>query len=91
MELNMVLIYINYINKLLEHNIKLEDITNHTDFRKFREENLITFRDARKVDELFFNSSGSCWTSAFNYPKEGERIQGKGIATDVGILTFNLN
>jgi hypothetical protein len=82
--------YIEYINEKLRNGIDLKNITSNDNFRSFRKENLICFRDAQEIDELFFSFSGTCWLSAYNYPKERETINNTFIAKNVGILTFDI-
>lgn len=63
-------------------------------FQNLRKNNLITFNDASYVDYQKFGYCGNRWTSAFNYPREGEKVYigGKiiGIARNVGLLTFSI-
>ena len=82
--------YIEYINEKLRNGVNLEDITSDDNFRSFRKENLISFRDAQEIDELFFSFSGTRWLSAYNYPKNKQKINTILEAVDVGILTFNI-
>ena len=88
--------YINYIKDLLNNHISVADFVTTDEFKKFRQENLITFRDAAIVDQFFLGYYGEFWTSAYDYPKEGEIIINKitnhkiGKACNVGILTFSI-
>ena len=82
--------YIEYINEKLRNGVNLEDITSDDNFRSFRKENLISFREAQEIDELFFGFSGSLWLSAYNYPKNKQKINKIYETVDVGILTFNI-
>jgi hypothetical protein len=82
--------YIEYINEKLRNGVNLEDITSDDNFRSFRTENLICFRDAQEIDRLFFSFSGTLWLSAYNYPKERETINKIYKAKNVGILTFDI-
>lgn len=82
--------YIEYISEKLRNGVNLEDITSDDNFRSFRKENLISFRDAQEIDELFFGFSGTLWLSAYKYPKNKQKINIIHEAINVGILTFNI-
>jgi len=53
------IIYLEYINDLLDKGINLKDITSSNEFKNFRRNNLISFKDAVFVDMYFFGFSGS--------------------------------
>lgn len=96
---NFVTIYLNFAHSLIIEGENLDGISQLESFQNFRIQNLINFGEARLVDEELFGYSGGYWTSAYNYPQEGENIyrvnqNGErtyiGKAINVGLLTFDV-
>lgn len=87
---NIMNLYIDFIQNMIDNGIDINDIVNQNEFRNFRSNNLITIRDAQMIDIMYFGHCGGYWLSAYNYPIEGEYIDNRGLAEDVGLLTFNI-
>ena len=99
MTIDFFTIYIQFIHDLMiNENIDLSEVSHTEAFQNFRRQNLINFQDAARVDNELFGHSGGYWTSAYNYPREGQDIYRNqngvsiylGRAVDVGILTFHI-
>jgi hypothetical protein len=89
-------IYLRFVMNILFENEEqdIKNITKLDSFRDFRKQNLISFADAREVDNIIFGHSGSYWISAYSYPEEGQEIERDNIvigkAKNVGLLTFDI-
>lgn len=99
MTIDYVNLYIQFIRDLMiNENIDLSEVSHTESFQHFRIQNLINFQDAVRVDNELFGHSGGYWTTAYNYPREGQDVyhdqnDGRiylGRAVDVGILTFDI-
>lgn len=99
MTIDFFTIYLQFIGDLMiDENIDLNEVSHTEAFQNFRRQNLINFKDAARVDNELFGYSGGFWTSAYNYPREGQNIYRDqdgvpiyfGRAVHVGILTFHL-
>ena len=89
-------VYLSFVmNLLLQDEVQdMKNITKLDSFRDFRKQNLISFGNAREVDNIIFGHSGSYWISAYSYPEEAQEIERDNIvigkAKNVGLLTFDI-
>ena len=89
-------VYLSFVmNLLLQNEVQdMKNITKLDSFRDFRKQNLISFGNAREVDNIIFGHSGSYWISAYSYPEEAQEIERDNIvigkAKNVGLLTFDI-
>ena len=83
--------YVDFVKSLYEEEYysNIQDVCYSETFKRFRHENLVTFAEARQIDEHLTGHSGSYWMAAVNYPKKGE-ILPIGTVKKVGILTFSV-
>ncbi len=92
---NFISTYLEFAFDLMNEGVNLHDISQKESFHAFRKENLINFHDAAKVDQELFGYYGGYWTSAYDYPQEGQDVYKDGIymgkAINVGLLTFDFN
>ncbi len=83
--------YVCFIDMLLEdEEMDVCDIKQCDKFKDFRRNNLITFREAHRIDIKYTGNCGSYWRSAYDYPNQGDIIKDRYKATNVGLLTFDI-
>ncbi len=91
--------YLTFARNLINDGVELESISQLESFQTFRKQNLINFGEAVEVDLELFGYHGDYWTSAFNFPLEGQdvyRVIGDektylGKAINVCLLTFDID